>query len=45
MIGHVIVLCVYIPLSADVACDKIHTVTARLQTQRLEALILNFWGL
>uniref|UniRef100_A0A665T724 Reverse transcriptase domain-containing protein n=1 Tax=Echeneis naucrates TaxID=173247 RepID=A0A665T724_ECHNA len=40
--SHVIALCVYIPPSADaaVACEKIHTVTARLQTQHPEAFII-----
>ena len=40
--SHVIALCVYIPPSADAAtaCEKIHTVTARLQTQHPEALVI-----
>lgn len=40
--GHVITLCVYIPPSADAATahEKIHTVTAKLQTQHPEAFII-----
>ena len=40
--SHVISLCVYIPPGADAttACEKIHTVTAKLQTQHSEAFII-----
>lgn len=40
--SHVICVCVYIPPRADAtaACEKIHTVTARLQTQNPEAFII-----
>lgn len=41
-LSHVIVLCVYIPPSADAsaACEKIHTVTARLQTRHPDAFMV-----
>lgn len=40
--SHIIVLCVYSPPcgNASTACDKIHIVTTRLQTQHPEALII-----
>lgn len=40
--SHVIAVCVYIPTRADavVACEKIHTVTTRLQTQHAESFII-----
>ncbi|XP_048842540.1 uncharacterized protein LOC125715253 [Brienomyrus brachyistius] len=41
-LSHVICVCVYIPPRADAAtaCEKIHIVTARLQTQHPEAFII-----
>ncbi|KAI3363082.1 hypothetical protein L3Q82_011534 [Scortum barcoo] len=40
--SHVISVCVYIPPRADAAtaCEKIHSVTARLQTQHPEAFMI-----
>ncbi|KAI3351338.1 hypothetical protein L3Q82_005877 [Scortum barcoo] len=40
--SHVITICVYIPPRADAAtaCEKIHSVTARLQTQHPEAFMI-----
>ncbi|KAI3364497.1 hypothetical protein L3Q82_011283 [Scortum barcoo] len=40
--SHVITVCVYIPPRADAAtsCEKIHSVTARLQTQHPEAFMI-----
>ncbi|KAM9737428.1 uncharacterized protein ACNS7B_013131 [Menidia menidia] len=40
--SHVICICVYIPPRADAvtACEKIHSVTARLQTQHPDAFVI-----
>lgn len=41
-LSHVITICVYIPLRADAAtaCKRIHSITARLQTQHPEAFMI-----